>query len=230
MNTEYTESRFRLSERDLGHTHAEMTTTTTKGTDPAARPLRADARRNRERVLDAARECFAQNGLDAQVDDIARAAKVGVGTVYRHFPTKQALAEAIAEDHFDRLATSARAGLEDSDPWEGFSTFLRNSAQAQAGDRALAEVMAAEPEVMCDAANRRADLHEALAALVHRAQDAGSLRRDLVPADVPMLICGVGRATLAGSSGPTMSPRRYVEIILDGLRAPGSGELPDKPA
>jgi AcrR family transcriptional regulator len=193
------------------------------------RPLRADARRNRERVLDAARGCFAQHGLDAQMDDIARAAKVGVGTVYRHFPTKQALAEAIAADHFDRLAASAREALENPDPWDGFSTFMRRSGQEQAGDRALAEVMAAEPEVMCDAANRRPDLHEALAELVHRAQAAGKLRPDLVPADVPMLICGVGRATLAGSKGPTMSPRRYLEIVLDGLRAPGSYELPDTP-
>jgi AcrR family transcriptional regulator len=180
-------------------------------------------------VLDAARECFAQHGLDAQMDEIARAAKVGVGTVYRHFPTKEALAEAIAADHFDRLAASAREALENPDPWDGFSEFLRNSGQVQAGDRALAEVMAAEPELMCDAASRRPDLHDALAQLVKRAQDAGRLRRDLVPADVPMLICGVGRATLAGSKGPTMSPRRYLEIVLDGLRAPGSGELPDTP-
>jgi AcrR family transcriptional regulator len=203
-----------------------MVTVVTPG---RARPLRADARRNRDRVLDAARECFAQHGLDAQMDEIARAAKVGVGTVYRHFPTKEALAEAIAADHFDRLAASAREALENPDPWDGFSEFLRNSGQVQAGDRALAEVMAAEPELMCDAASRRPDLHDALAQLVKRAQDAGRLRRDLVPADVPMLICGVGRATLAGSKGPTMSPRRYLEIVLDGLRAPGSGELPDTP-
>jgi AcrR family transcriptional regulator len=199
-------------------------------TSVTERAPRADARRNRERVLAAAKACFAEHGLDAQVDEIARAAEVGVGTVYRHFPTKQALAEAIAADHFDRLAASAREALEDPDPWAGFSGFLRRSAQVQAGDRALAEVMAADPEVMCDAASRRPDLHEALAELVRRAQDVGSLRRDLVPADVPMLICGVGRATLAGSAGPTMSTRRYLEIVLDGLRAPGGGELPDTPA
>ena len=206
-----------------------VTPVTREAPAKGGRPLRADARRNRERVLEAARACFAHRGLDAQMDDIARAAKVGVGTVYRHFPTKEALVEAIAADHFDRLAASAREALENPDPWEGFSTFLRNSGQVQAGDRALAEVMAAEPEVMCDAANRRPDLHDALARLVHRAQDAGALRGDLVPADVPMLICGVGRATLAGSKGPTMSPGRYLEIVLDGLRAPGSGALPDTP-
>jgi AcrR family transcriptional regulator len=98
-----------------------MVTSVTRGRE---RPLRADARRNRERVLDAARDCFARHGLDAQMDDIARAAKVGVGTVYRHFPTKEALAEAIAADHFDHLAASAREALENPDPWEGFSAFL----------------------------------------------------------------------------------------------------------
>src|SRR5687768_11063182 len=118
-----------------------VTSVTPAAARSGARPLRADARRNRERVLEAARTCFARDG------------KVGVGTVYRHFPTKEALVEAIAADHFDRLAASAREALESPDPWEGFSTFLRNSGQVQAGDRALAEVMAAEPEVMCDAAN-----------------------------------------------------------------------------
>ena len=205
-----------------------MTTVTRPEAPP--KPLRADAQRNRARVLEAARECFADRGLDAQMDEIARRAEVGVGTVYRHFPTKQALAEAIAADHFDRLAASAREALEDPDPWHGFSVFLRRSAERQAGDRALAEVMAAEPEVMCDAASRRPDLHAALDELVTRAQRAGTLRHDLVPADVPMLICGIGRATLAGSKGPTMSCRRYLEIVLDGLRAPGSAELPDTPA
>ena len=196
---------------------------------PVTRVLRSDARRNRQRVLEAARDCFADAGLDAQMDDIAGRAEVGVGTVYRHFPTKQALAEAIALDHFDRLAASAREALEEADPWDGFSNFLRRSGQEQAGDRALAEVMAAEPEVMCDAASRRPDLHEALGDLVTRAQDAGKLRHDVVPADIPMLICGIGRATLAGSKGPTMCCERYIEIVLDGLRAPGSAELPDTP-
>jgi AcrR family transcriptional regulator len=202
---------------------------TAETTTVTERPLRSDARRNREKIVTAARRIVAEQGEAAQIDDVARMAGVGVGTVYRHFPTKEALAEAIAADHFDRLAARAREALENPDPWEGFSAFLRRSGQQQAGDRALSEVMAAEPELMCDAANRRPDLHEALAELVHRAQDAGKLRPDLVPADVPMLICGVGRATLAGSKGPTMSPRRYLEIVLDGLRAPGSGELPDTP-
>src|SRR3954462_12789547 len=89
-------------------------------TDVATRPLRADARRNRERVLTAARAVFAEAGREAQMDDVARRAMVGVGTVYRHFPTKEALIEAIALDAFEQIAQRAREALEQADPWEGF--------------------------------------------------------------------------------------------------------------
>jgi AcrR family transcriptional regulator len=191
--------------------------------------LRADARRNRERVLEAARECFARSGLDAQVDDIAKRAGVGVGTVYRHFPTKDALAAALASDHFRRLAERARDALEQDDAWEAFTEFMRRSAAQQAGDLALAEVMAAQPDVIREAAMNRADLHSAVSELVARAQATGNLRPDVVPADVPMLMCGIGRATCAGATGPVQSWERYLAIVLDGLRAPGSSRLPGHP-
>jgi AcrR family transcriptional regulator len=196
----------------------------------AGRPQRADARRNRERVLTAARTCYAEHGREAQIDEIARTAGVGVGTVYRHFPTKEALGEAIAADHFERLVASAREGLEHENAWQGFCEFMRGAAEVQANDRALAEVMAAQPEAMREAAERRDDLHDAVAQLVVRAQEAGALRADVVPEDVPMLVCGLGRATRVGSTGPTMSWQRYLVIMLDGLRAPGATSLPDQPS
>jgi AcrR family transcriptional regulator len=189
------------------------------------RPPRADARRNRARVLEAARSCFAESGLEAQVDEIARCAGVGVGTVYRHFPTKEALYEALAADHFLRLAATAREALGEADPWEAFSGFMRRSAELQASDRALAEVMAAQPGVMRDAARNREDLHSAVAELVSRAQAAGSLRPDVVPADVPMLMCGIGRATRSAGA-PGISWERYLAVVLDGLRAEGRSALP----
>ena len=201
----------------------------TSGSRPLRRPPRADARRNRARILEAARTCFAESGLEAQVDDIARRAGVGVGTVYRHFPTKEALYEALAADHFLRLAATAREALGGADPWESFSGFMRRSAELQASDRALAEVMAAQPEVMRDAARGREDLHSAVAELVSRAQAAGSLRPDVVPADVPMLMCGIARATRS-AGGPGMSWERYLAIVLDGLRVGGRSELPPPPA
>jgi AcrR family transcriptional regulator len=194
------------------------------------RPQRADARRNRALVLEAARAVFAERGLEAQMDDIAQKAELGVGTVYRHYPTKEALVEALADDHFRRLAESARAALEEEDPWDGFCGFMRRSSEVQANDLALAEVMGEQPDAMCRAAERRADLHEAVAELVARAQQAGKLRRDVLPADVPMLMCGVGRATRVGSRGPTMSWQRYLAIVLEGLRAPGNAALPDPPS
>jgi AcrR family transcriptional regulator len=188
--------------------------------------LRADARRNRDRVLKAARWCFAADGLQAQIDEIATRAGVGVGTVYRHFPTKEALVEALAADHFRHLAESARAALEVEDPWQGFSDFMYRSAEVQAKDLALAEVMAAQPGLVREAAIKRTDLHEAVGELVARAQKAGKLRKDVVPDDVPMLMCGLGRMTRVDSRGPASSWQRYVAIVLDGLRAPGSSKLP----
>src|SRR5438477_4415247 len=117
-----------------------MTTVTEKSLS-VDRTLRADARRNREAVIAAAKELFADQGLDAQMPDVARAAKVGVGTVYRHFPTKDDLIAAMADQRFERLAQKASESLETEDAWEGIADFIRFSAQIQADDRGLCEVM-----------------------------------------------------------------------------------------
>jgi AcrR family transcriptional regulator len=153
---------------------------------PAEPQLRADARRNRERVLAAARGLFAQRGKDAQMEDIARAADVGVGTVYRHFPTKDDLVAALADERFARLEEKATQCLEVDDPWEAFRQFMRYSAEVQAEDRALSEVMAERPEMMRGAA-AESGLWEPMSTLVARAQEAGVMRADVVPEDVPTL-------------------------------------------
>jgi AcrR family transcriptional regulator len=191
----------------------------------ADRALRADARRNHEAVIAAAKRLFADQGLDAQMPDVANAAKVGVGTVYRHFPTKDDLIAALVAERFERLAQKAREDLEVADAWEGISDFIRFSARIQADDRGLCEVMGSRPEVM-DAAARAAGLPELCQRLVKRAQRAGKLRRDLVWEDIPMIACGLGRITQAATGPATGRWPRLVEIILDGLRAPGSGRLP----
>src|ERR671924_1383706 len=159
-----------------------------------ARALRADARRNHEAIIVAAKKLFADEGLDAQMPDVAKAAKVGVGTVYRHFPTKEDLIAALAADRFERLAEKAREGVAAEDPWEGLCDFIRYSARIQAEDRGLCEVMGSRPEVM-DAAALAVGLPELCARLVKRAQRAGELRRDLRWEDVPMIACGLGRIT-----------------------------------
>jgi AcrR family transcriptional regulator len=193
--------------------------------DVVERVLRADARRNRAAVIDAAKKLFADEGLDAQIPDVAKAARVGVGTVYRHFPTKEDLIAALAAERFERLAERARESIAADDPWEGLCDFLRFSAQLQADDRGLCEVMGSRPEVM-EAAAYAVGLDELCRQLVKRAQRSGELRKDLEWQDIPMIACSIGRLTPA-EEGPAVGRwPRLVEIVIDGLRAPGSSKLP----
>jgi len=190
-----------------------------------ARALRADARRNHEAILAAAKKLFADEGLDAQMPDVAKAAKVGVGTVYRHFPTKEDLIAALAAERFERLAEKAREGIEAEDAWEGLCEFIRFAAQIQADDRGLCEVMGSRPEVMAASAEA-VGLDELCDQLVKRTQRFGGLRKDLEWEDIPMIACGLGRITPA-EMGPAKGRwPRMVEIVIDGLRAPGSSRLP----
>jgi AcrR family transcriptional regulator len=198
--------------------------------DGARRALRADARRNREAVLAAAKGLFAEQGLDAQMPDIARAAKVGVGTVYRHFPTKDDLIEALVTERFARIAERGTEALEQAkdDPWEAFCEFMRFSVDLQANDRGLSQVMSARPDVMEQHARDSGTLATS-EKLLKLAQRAGSLRKDAEVEDVPMIICGLGHVTSAASAGrmaPGMSWERFLAIVLDGMRTPGSQKLP----
>jgi len=180
---------------------------------PVLRAQRADARRNRKRVIEAARRCMARKGLDAQMEEIARAAGVGVGTVYRHFPTKDGLVEALAMARFERLAELAREALAESDPWRSFEGFMRAAALIQSEDRALSEVLTSRPETMSHAAES-VDMLGLVAQLMQRGQAAGQIRPDADPRDVPMLMCA-----LAGTHrNPHSNPERYLGIVLDGLR------------
>jgi AcrR family transcriptional regulator len=190
---------------------------------PGAQPraMRADARRNREKVLSAARQVMARKGLDAQMEEIARRAGVGVGTVYRHFPTKEDLVEALAGARFERLAELARDALEKEDPWAAFEEFMRSAAKIQAEDLALSEVLTSRPEMMQRGAEAVGML-DLTAEIMERAQASGELRSDAHPTDVPMMMCA-----LAGTCrSPKMDPKRYIAIVIDGLRAPGSSPLP----
>jgi AcrR family transcriptional regulator len=186
--------------------------------------LRADARRNREAVIGAAKKLFADEGLDAQMPDVAKTAKVGVGTVYRHFPTKDDLIAALAAERFERKAEKARECLQVDDPWEGFCDFILFVVQLQADDRGLCEVMGSRPEVM-GASAEAVGLDKLCDRLVKRAQRSGELRKDLEWQDIPMIACALGGITKAHGPGAGRWPR-LVEIVLDGLRAPGATRLP----
>lgn len=189
------------------------------------RSLRSDARRNREAVLAAASRLFAEEGVEAQMPDVAKLAGVGVGTIYRHFPTKDDLIAALVCERFERLAEKARECLEMDDSWAGISEFIRFSAHFQAGDLGLCDITGLRAD-LTGAAAEAAGMPELLDRLVRRAQRDGALRRDLTWEDVPMITCGLGSATRQ-QIGPAMGRwPRLVEIIIDGLRAPGSERLP----
>ena len=206
-------------------TVAEKTPAAGREPGRVEKTLRADARRNREAVIAAAKRLFADEGLEAQMPDVAKVARVGVGTVYRHFPTKEDLIAVLVGQRFERLAEKAREGLEAEDAWQGICEFIRFSAEIQADDRGLCEVMGSRPDLM-EAAALEVGLPELCDRLVKRAQRSGDLRRDLAWEDVPMIACGLGRITQADVGPAKGRWPRLVEIILDGLRAPGSAKLP----
>jgi AcrR family transcriptional regulator len=194
-----------------------MTQTTTGELVPGigVKPMRADACRNRQSVMEAAREVFAEQGRDAQMTDIASHAGVGVGTVYRHFPTKEALIEAIAADKFEDLSEKGEQALANPEPWESFRDFLHYGASLQARDRAFSEVVSANPYPVAEEEGAR--LRDVSTKLLRRAQEAGAVREDVKPEDIPMIMCGLGH-TLRFQPDPN-AWERYIEVILDGLRA-----------
>jgi AcrR family transcriptional regulator len=181
------------------------------------KPLRADARRNRAKVLAAARAVFAEQGVDAQIDDVARRADVGVGTVYRHFPTKDALLNALTDEQFDVIAAHARKTLELDDPWEAFLQTMWFGAEKTAGDRAFAEIMGAA-ENMPSTCPGKEDLVATVGELMRRCIEDGRMRPDAMIDDIPLLMCGIGSASAMPHPRPE-AWRRHLQIVLDGLRA-----------
>jgi len=186
--------------------------------DVAQRPVRKDVARNRALLLKAADELLAESGLDISLNELAKRAGVGVGTVYRHFADKQAVLAALFDQRLDALAEIMRQGIAHDDPIDGLRHVLFTVGEMQAGDRALFQVMVASksPEQR-DVVRKR--LQPLGTELVRRAKATGRIRADLSPTDIPMLLwVSMSINDIAGPVRPELW-RRYVELVLVGFGA-----------
>lgn len=182
------------------------------------RPLRADARRNRERILAAAVEVFARDGAEAQMDDVASHAGVGVGTLYRHFPTKDALVAELVRQKLRRLAAVMSEAIDhEGDPGEALERSLREAAAQASQDTCMQEIYSSlGPEIFSAVEPEQRELNAAAAELIRRAKDAGAVREDLDVSDVEMLMCGLGAAM--HSARPGFDWSRHLDLILAAIR------------
>ena len=193
------------------------------------RPLRADAQRNRDRVLEAARAAFGAEGSDVSLDEIARRAGVGAGTVYRHFATKEALFEAVVFDRIAELVEGARALVDDPDPGRAWFSFIERLAREGALKRDLVETLADDGvHLQLGEAPILRALTDVLAELLRGAQRAGAVRGDIGVDDVVALLTGAAYA-ICHSRGDDERTRRLLAIMYDGLRAipAADGDLRD---
>lgn len=186
---------------------------------PAERPLRADAERNRRRILQAAREVFTEQGLGVTMDDIAKHAGVGVGTVYRRFPEKDELIDALFEERVSEIVALAEEALTIEDPWRGFVHFLSGQLNLQAADRGLKELLLSRSEGAARVAAARARIAPVAMQVLARAQRAGVVRADIAPTDIPMIGMTLGTLVDFTRDAHPDAWRRLLTIVLDGLRA-----------
>jgi AcrR family transcriptional regulator len=180
------------------------------------RAQRADAQRNRQRVLDAAFEVFAVEGAEAPMDSIARRAGVGVGTVYRHFATKEALIEALVQVRFEDMRDRVYEAIErDGDPWAAIVELFEHAASLQSRDRIFAEMN--DPHQIPGVAPVLEQLLAGWGTLIARAKGQGTLRKDFEADDIPCVMCGLANVVMSASSEAHW--RRYLSILIAGLRA-----------
>jgi AcrR family transcriptional regulator len=186
--------------------------------DVDVRPLRRDAERNRRRILAAAAEVFTERGLDATLDEVARAAGVGIGTVYRRFPDKESLIRELFRERIDALVTVAEQSCTAADPWQGLASYLEFAAAAMSEDLALRQLMmfgTYDRDQVCYARDR---MRPVITRLVRRAQASGDLRADFEATDVKMIAFMLGSVAEYAAAVTPQVWRRYLGMLLDGLR------------
>ena len=193
-------------------------------------PLRRDAERNRRQILAAARRLIARRGLGVGYEEIAREADVGVGTVYRRFPTRDALFQELFDDRVDAVAGIAEEALAVGDPWLGLCQFMRRNFELQATDRGLREFLLGRPDSTELGRRSRERIQPLVTALVERAQAAGRLRADVGQSDIAIVFSMIGALMDASIQVEPDLWRRYLAIVLDGIRGGDHrGELPGGP-
>ncbi|TDU74345.1 TetR/AcrR family transcriptional regulator [Streptomyces sp. KS 21] len=183
-------------------------------------PLRKDAARNWDRIVDVARALVDQ-GTPLQLNDVARRAGLGVGTVYRHFATPEALLETVATPCLEALAAHGEQALAETDPWRALEGFLTRTVEAQVTDASLAPVTAAAEDCLPRTTELKQSLRSAGTTLLDRARAAGAVRPDLAPADLVPLMCGIAYAVqVHGSTADDRidTAHRYLATLLGGLR------------
>jgi AcrR family transcriptional regulator len=198
--------------------------------EPNGTGLRVDAELNRQRIVAAAREAFAESGIDVPMDEVARRAGVGVGTLYRRYPSRADLVAAAFEAKMTAYADAAKAALADPDPWHGFCDYVERVCAMQATDRGFTTVLTM---TFPTAKRFEADRDRAFAdfvALVDRAKAAGRLRADFVPEDMPMfLMANAGVLTATGDAAPD-TWRRLVAYLVQACAAAPDRSLPEPPS
>jgi len=209
-----------------------MTTADHHPSDPPrpARPLRRDARRNRDAIVAAALQVFCDHGLEAPLEEIARRAGVGIGTLYRRFPSRVELLDAVLADTVQAHVDAAEQALAMDDPWEGFAFYLEQTCRLQASDRGLNDIMSMRlpRATVVEAAKRR--LYRLVQEIVVRAQQAGQLRADVTQEDLVFLHWANSRILQATrAAGAPDAWRRHLGLLLDGFRADRAHRLPEPP-
>jgi AcrR family transcriptional regulator len=192
--------------------------------------LRRDARRNREAIVQAARQLFCDHGLEAPLEQIARQAGVGIATLYRHFPNRTALLDTVLTDNLQAHIDAAEQALAADDPWDGFASYLEQSCRLQAADRGLNDVMSMRFPRATAVEAAKARLFELVGRVVDRAQQSGQLRADLTLEDLAFLTWANARILPAvRAAGAPDAWRRHLGLLLDGFRADRAHPLPQPP-
>ncbi|HST38149.1 MAG TPA: TetR/AcrR family transcriptional regulator [Conexibacter sp.] len=206
-----------------------MATVDTTPSGDAQRTQRADARRNRERILAAASEAFAEEGFDVGVAEIARRAGVGTGTLFRHFPTKLELEVAVVMQRKQEMREAVETALAEPDSWAGFAGLMTASLEMTANDRCIAQV--ARPELLADERMRalHREMLEGIEQVLARGRADGVIRGDLAAEDIPVLTTAIGATMQRYSQARPDLWRRYLGVVLDGLRADGAVPLSPGP-